>query len=108
MAIWDSVVGGRHAVSFSWRLNLACFLLHGVVQRKRGVSEGDAGMKLKEWRDVLTADFPSMKPVTQNTVDLALKEGRRFRGSMRVSTGRIWTDRDFERFRTRVLNTPLP
>lgn len=65
-------------------------------------------MKLKGWRDVLTSDFPSAKPVTQKTVDLALQEGRRFRGSMRVSTGRIWTDRAFERFRAKVLNTPLP
>ncbi len=65
-------------------------------------------MKLHGWRDVLTSDFPSAKPVTQKTVDLVLKEGRRFRGSMRVSTGRIWTDRDFEQFRAKVLNTPLP
>ena len=65
-------------------------------------------MKLKDWHDVLTSDFPSATPVTRKTVDLALKEGRRFRGSMRVSTGRIWTDRAFERFRAKVLNTPLP
>ncbi len=65
-------------------------------------------MKLKGWRVVMTTDFPSAKPITQSTVDLALKEGRRFRGSMRVSTGRIWTDRAFERFRTKVLGTPLP
>jgi len=65
-------------------------------------------MKLKRWQDVLTDDFPTAKPVTQKAVDLALKEGRRFRGSMRVSTGRMWTDRDFERFRAKVLNTPLP
>ena len=65
-------------------------------------------MKLKGWRDVLTIDFPKATTVTQKTVDLALKEGRRFRGSMRVSTGRIWTDRAFERFRTKVLNTLLP
>jgi len=65
-------------------------------------------MKLKSWRDVLTIDFPKAATITQKTVDLALKEGRRFRGSMRVSTGRIWTDRAFERFRAKVLNTPLP
>jgi hypothetical protein len=74
----------------------------------RETSTGEARMKLKEWRNVLTTDFPSAKPVTQKTVDLALKEGRRFRGSMRVSTGRIWTDQAFERFRAKVLNTPLP
>ena len=65
-------------------------------------------MKLKGWRDVLMADFPSAKPVTQKTVNLTLQEGRRFRGSMRISTGRIWADRAFERFRAKVLNTPLP
>ena len=65
-------------------------------------------MELKGWREVVSCDFPSAKPISKTTIRLALNEGRRFRGSMRVATGRIWTDRAFERFRTKVLNTPLP
>lgn len=65
-------------------------------------------MKLKDWRDVLTADFPRGRPVTRKTVGIATEEGKRFRGSMRVSTGRIWTELNFEKYRQRVLNTPLP
>lgn len=70
--------------------------------------KGAGGVKLKGWRDVLNVDFPKSRSVTRNTVALAKQEGRRFRGSMRVSTGRIWTGRDYEKFRKRVLNTPLP
>jgi hypothetical protein len=70
--------------------------------------EGAGGVKLKGWRDVLNVDFPESRPVTKSTVSLAKKEGRRFRGSMRVSTGRIWTERNYEKFRQRVLSTPLP
>jgi hypothetical protein len=65
-------------------------------------------MKLKDWLDVVMLDFPSAKPITKETTSLSLKEGRRFRGSMRVSTGRIWTDQLFEQFRKKVLNTLLP
>ena len=65
-------------------------------------------MKLKEWSEVVGVDFPESGPVTPKTVFLAKKENQRFRGSMRVCTGRIWTDRDFERYRRRVLGTSLP
>ncbi len=65
-------------------------------------------MSLKEWREVLSTDFPAARPVTDQTVALVKKEGRRFRGSMRVSTGRLWTSSAYERRRKRVLNTPLP
>jgi hypothetical protein len=65
-------------------------------------------MKLKNWREVLTLDFPSATPITGRTVQLTRRESSRFRGSMRISTGRIWTDREFEEKRTKVLNEPLP
>jgi hypothetical protein len=65
-------------------------------------------MKLKGWREVVMVDFPPSGPITRKSVALALKEGSRFRGSMRVSTGRVWTDREFEKYREKVLSTPLP
>ncbi len=65
-------------------------------------------LKLKSWKEVVAADFPAPGPITDKAVDAAKRDGKRFRGSMRVSTGRIWTDRAFERFRQKALNTPLP
>ena len=65
-------------------------------------------LRLKEWREVLTTDLPGDVPVTSNTVGMALAQGRRYRGSMRISTGRIWTSKDYEKQRAKVLATPLP
>jgi len=66
------------------------------------------GMKLKSWQEVLTADLPRSTAITQKTVATALEQGRRYRGSMRIASGRIWTDADFEHWRAKVLATPLP
>lgn len=65
-------------------------------------------MKLLDWKAVIRMDFPKCQPVTKQTIDAIMAEGHRFRGSMRVSTGRIWTDSEFEARRARVLATPLP
>lgn len=65
-------------------------------------------MALKKWKDVLYLDVPDQGPVTEKSIECALIQTRRHRGSVRVSLGRIWTDKDFERRRTSVLATPLP
>lgn len=63
---------------------------------------------VRKWQDVVDTDFPEMAPITEQTVDDAVLNGSRFRGSVRISTGRIWTDKDFQARRERVRNTPLP
>jgi len=65
-------------------------------------------VELKDWRKVLTDDIPGNLTVTTKTVDVAASQGRRYRGSMRISTGRIWTDEDYEKRRKKILATPLP
>ena len=60
------------------------------------------------WKDLIKKDMPKMGPITDETVDCTLNNASRFRGSMRVSTGRIWTDKDYDERRKRVLNAKLP
>lgn len=65
-------------------------------------------MKLQDWRDVITRNFPETGEITEETVDLIKQESLRFRGNMRMATGRIWEDKAFEKYRKEVLSTPLP
>lgn len=66
-------------------------------------------MKLREWKDVITEDFPQIEEVTRRTIKYSASMARRgYRASMRVATGRVHTDREYESYRRRVLNTPLP
>ena len=64
-------------------------------------------MRLRNWEEVVTADFPTVGSITQKTIFTTGKEAHRFRGSMRVSTGRIWESRAYEKYRAKVLNSPL-
>jgi hypothetical protein len=63
---------------------------------------------IPDWRDVVTRDFPPEPPVTQAAVDLAVRQGFRVRGSMRLSTGRVRTDAEHEAQRQRVLYRKRP
>ena len=60
------------------------------------------------WRRLINRAEPSMGEVTKESVDCAKDNAKRFRGSMRMSTGRVWTDKEIEERRQYVLNTPLP
>lgn len=75
---------------------------------ERGMTKGGGEVELKDWREVLTEDIPGNLTVTLKTVEAAVSQGRRYRGSMRISTGRIWTDEDYEKRRKKILATPLP
>ena len=59
----------------------------------------------REMLEVLDVDFPTGVPVTERTI--AQAKGT-CRTSMRMSTGRVWTTKDYETRRKRVLSTPLP
>lgn len=65
------------------------------------------GRAMKTWAEYINDDMPKRGPVTKESIECTLKEARRFRGSVRLSTGRLWTDEDFEARRNRVLNIPL-
>lgn len=65
-------------------------------------------MPLPNWRDVIKRDFPEMGTITGETKRRILGNRRRFRGGVRISTGRIWESAEYEQRRKRVLETPLP
>ncbi|MEW6236124.1 MAG: hypothetical protein AB1656_12120 [Candidatus Omnitrophota bacterium] len=60
-----------------------------------------------EWNKVMETDFPRIV-VTEKTKEITLRESTRYRGSVRISTGRFWTDEEYEERRKRILDTPLP
>jgi len=72
-----------------------------------GTSE-QLGLRLKDWREVVLADFPADREITDRTVLITTDESSRFRGSVRISHGRIYTTRQFDAWRNRVMSTPLP
>ena len=65
-------------------------------------------MESQDWLDVIDQDLPEYGKVTTKTIHRTLDEARRYRGSVRMSTGRIWTSQGFEDRRNKVLSQPLP
>ena len=65
-------------------------------------------MKPKDKEVLFDKDLPLAGPITRRAIEITRKRKMSFRGSMRVSTGRIWTDEEYEARRRRVLSTPLP
>ncbi len=63
-------------------------------------------MALRDWKSVVAKEFPDPGPVTKEIVD-ANKGDIRLRGSVRMATGRVWDDDEYEARRDKVLNTPL-
>lgn len=98
--------------------------LHGTTPKPRSpccglflaqgpFSQGEPGDQkamdqLPEWYEVVEVDFPPVGPITKETTEQVLANPKRFRGSVRVSTGRIWEDAEFGKRRDRVDRTPLP
>ncbi len=58
--------------------------------------------------DPLDKKIPDRGPITKEVVDCILKEASRFRGGVRLSIGRIWTNKEYDERRKRILSTPLP
>ena len=65
-------------------------------------------MALKNWKEALDAKLPDHGPITEEMVECAANQARRYRGSTRIALGKIWTDEDFEKRRCEVLRMPLP
>lgn len=64
-------------------------------------------MDLK-WTELIDKDMPAFGPITKEVVDGIKKTRGRFRGSVRISQGKIFTDEEYEAWRKRVLKTALP
>ena len=65
-------------------------------------------MKKGELIKLINADFPDMKPITKNTKKDVINNSSSYRGSVRLSTGRFFTDSEYQNKKKKVLNTPLP
>ena len=65
-------------------------------------------MNAREKANVLDERLPLLGKVTLDTIAETKRLNSRFRGSVRVSTGRVYTDDEFQARRKRVLNTKLP
>jgi len=64
--------------------------------------------RILAWNEAIKADLPTNVAVTERTREAVQAQATRFRGSVRLATGRIYTDAEYEERRTRVLNTKLP
>ncbi|KPK75781.1 MAG: hypothetical protein AMJ79_09735 [Phycisphaerae bacterium SM23_30] len=65
-------------------------------------------MKLRPWKDMIDVDMPTMGPITEEIRKQTREQAARYRGGVRVSTGRFWTDAEYKKYRDKVLSTPLP
>ena len=64
--------------------------------------------RLKDWREVINEDFPRIE-VTEETIRNSVRMAQRgYRTDVRVAMGRVYTDKEYEARRQRVLSTELP
>jgi hypothetical protein len=65
-------------------------------------------LRKERLEQLIDRDLPPVGPITEETRELAMQASRWVRGSVRVSLGMIWTEREFEAYRKAVLATDLP
>ncbi len=65
-------------------------------------------MKKGKFIKLINTDFPDMKPITENTKKDVINNSNSYRGSVRLSTGRFFTDSEYQKKKEKVLSTPLP
>ena len=65
-------------------------------------------MEMQDWHAVIEKDFPPMGEVTSETLAKIERDGYHYRGGVRISTKRVWTDAEYENRRRKVLSQPLP
>ena len=65
-------------------------------------------MPLRDWSESIDIDLAARQPITEKTREVARKAAGRFRGSVRVSMGRFYTDEEFEAKRKRYSADNLP
>ena len=65
-------------------------------------------MKLRDWKDVIDLAPPKVGPITEAAREYTKSRAGRFRGGVRISTGRFWTEGDFKQYRDEIRSKPLP
>ena len=69
------------------------------------------GLENFDWKPFITRDLPEVGPITEETVVVtraAACSGRYSGGNVRVAIGRIYTTKEYEAMRERILARPLP
>jgi len=61
----------------------------------------------KTEEEVWDTDLSDLK-IDEKTREITMKLANRFRGGVRISTGRFYTDKEWENKREKVLSTALP
>jgi len=64
-------------------------------------------MGLQDWQEIIEEDFPKAAPVTDETLRAIEEKRHLYRGGCRIFTGRVWKNASFERYRRKILGTPL-
>jgi len=65
-------------------------------------------MDANTFSEVMNHEYPNVFPITQKTISVTLQESQRYRGSVRLALGYIWTDEEYNKFRQEVESKPLP
>jgi len=65
-------------------------------------------MNAQERRKILDTPIPLPERITEAVIRETERQSERFRGSVRISTRRIYTDDEFEARRKMIMETPLP
>jgi hypothetical protein len=63
---------------------------------------------VREWSEVLYSAFPALGEITDAARETTRLHSQRFRGSMRMSTGRFYTTDEYNQKRKEVLAKRLP
>ncbi len=59
-------------------------------------------------RKIIDKEFPMPRAITERARRVTLRNAHRFRGSVRITCGRFYTDEEYEAKRERILAKPLP
>lgn len=65
-------------------------------------------MKTKAWKDVVFLAPPKVGAVTAESVHNIKESSSRYRGSVRLATGRVIVDNEYEKKRKALLQRTLP
>ena len=60
------------------------------------------------WTKLFCKDRYSSALITEEVVEGLKRNSGRFRGSVRISQGRIFTDEEYDTWHKRIAKTPLP
>ena len=65
-------------------------------------------MRKIDIQDLINTDFPDMQKITEDVKRQTEKESTFYRGGVRISSGRFFTDQEVAKKRKLVLTLPIP